>query len=133
MKRSTLKHLALSVLTAFGLVPMAATADAPIEVVASFSILGDLVQVIGGERVHVVTLVGPDADAHSFEPSPADAKAILKSSLFVINGLGFEPWTDKLAKAANYTGQTLIASKGIKVRQLPLEQGHPFRGGLSAE
>ncbi|OGB68704.1 MAG: metal ABC transporter substrate-binding protein, partial [Burkholderiales bacterium RIFOXYC12_FULL_60_6] len=66
-----------------------------------------------------------DADAHSFEPSPADAKAILKSSLFVINGLGFEPWADKLAKAANYTGQTLIASKGIKVRQLPLEQGHP--------
>ncbi|OGB83391.1 MAG: metal ABC transporter substrate-binding protein [Burkholderiales bacterium RIFOXYD2_FULL_59_8] len=125
MKRSTLKHLALSVLTAFGLVPMAATADAPVEVVASFSILGDLVQVIGGERVHVVTLVGPDADAHSFEPSPADAKAILKSSLFVINGLGFEPWADKLAKAANYTGQTLIASKGIKVRQLPLEQGHP--------
>ena len=90
----------------------------PIPVVASFSILGDLVQVVGGERVHVITLVGPDADAHSFEPNPADAKAILKARLFVINGLNFEPWADKLAKSAAYRGATVVASRGVKPRQM---------------
>ena len=73
-------------------------------VTASFSILGDLVRVVGGERVSVTTLVGPDEDAHAFEPKPADAKAIVQSRLLVINGLGFEPWAQKLAKSAGYKG-----------------------------
>jgi zinc/manganese transport system substrate-binding protein len=93
-------------------------ATEPVPVVASFSILGDLVQVVGGERVQVTTLVGPDADAHSFEPRPADARAILKARLFVINGLNFEPWAEKLAKSAAYQGSMVVASRGVKPLQL---------------
>jgi zinc/manganese transport system substrate-binding protein len=85
-------------------------------VTASFSILGDIVKVIGGDRIEVSTLVGPDEDAHMFEPKPSDAKTILGSKLLVINGLDFEPWVDKLAKSAGYKGATLLASKGVKAR-----------------
>lgn len=123
MKRNTLKQLTLSMLTVFALVPMAASADAPVEVVASFSILGDLVQAVGGQRVQVTTLVGPDADAHSFEPKPADARAVLKARLFVVNGLNFEPWAEKLAKSAAYQGATVVASRGVKPLQIE-EAGH---------
>jgi zinc/manganese transport system substrate-binding protein len=93
-------------------------------VTASFSILGDLVRVVGGDRLAVTTLVGPDEDAHVFEPKPADAKAIVQSKLFVINGLGFEPWAQKLAKSAGYKDETLVISKGIKGRTLTDEKGH---------
>ena len=61
-------------------------------VMTSFSILGDLVQMVGGDRVAVTTLVGPEGDAHVFEPKPADAKNLLQTKLLVTNGLGFEPW-----------------------------------------
>lgn len=124
MKRATLKFLAVATLAASGLLPGISPCAEPLPVVASFSILGDLVQVVGGERVKVMTLVGPNADAHTFEPKPAHAKAILQSRLFVINGLNFEPWAQKLAQSANYQGQILIASQGIKVRNLPADQGH---------
>ena len=63
-----------------------------VPVTASFSILGDLVRVVGGDRVAVTTLVGPDEDAHVFEPKPADARAIVQTRLLVTNGLGFEHW-----------------------------------------
>lgn len=118
MKRNMLKFLTLSALTLSGLFHLPAMAAEPIPVVASFSILGDLVQVVGGERVQVTTLVGPDADAHSFEPKPADARAVLKARLFVINGLNFEPWAEKLAKSAAYQGVTVVASRGVKPLQL---------------
>ncbi|NDP40184.1 MAG: metal ABC transporter substrate-binding protein [Rhodoferax sp.] len=124
MKRATLKFLTIAALVASGLLPGISLGAEPLPVVASFSILGDLVQVVGGERVKVTTLVGPNADAHSFEPKPAHAKAILQSRLFVINGLNFEPWAQKLAQSANYQGQILVASQGIMVRKLPADQGH---------
>ncbi|MFC5520917.1 metal ABC transporter substrate-binding protein [Polaromonas jejuensis] len=92
-------------------------------VVASFSILGDLVRVVGGDRVAVTTLVGPDEDAHVFEPKPLDAKNILQTRLLVTNGLGFEPWAEKLAKSAGYRGQSVVASQGVKPRSLPAEKG----------
>jgi len=93
----------------------AAAAD-KIAVTASFSILGDLVRVVGGDRVAVTTLVGPNEDAHVFEPKPADAKTIVRSQLLVTNGLGFEPWATKLAKSAGYQGETVVASTGVKAR-----------------
>jgi zinc/manganese transport system substrate-binding protein len=86
-----------------------------LSVVASFSILGDIVRVVGGDRVSVVTLVGPDEDAHAFEPKPSDVKAILASKLVVTNGLGFEPWSDRLIKSAGYKGEIAVVSKGVKV------------------
>ncbi len=123
MKRNTLKLLTLSALTLSGMLPLSGMTAESIPVVASFSILGDLVQVVGGQRVQVTTLVGPDADAHSFEPKPADARAILKARLFVTNGLNFEPWADKLAKSAAYQGAMVVASRGVKPIQIE-EAGH---------
>ena len=100
----------------------------PVPVTASFSILGDLVRVVGGERVRVTTLVGPDEDAHAFAPKPADARAIVQTRLLVTNGLGFEPWAQKLAKSAGYQGATLVASQGVKPRLMPEEKGHDRSG-----
>lgn len=104
--------------------PGNAFATDKVPVTASFSILGDLVRVVGGERVALTTLVGPDEDAHAFEPKPADAKTLLSSKLLVVNGLNFEPWAEKLAKSAGFKGETLIASKGVKPRAMPGEAGH---------
>jgi zinc/manganese transport system substrate-binding protein len=112
---------------AFAVLCSASLAADKIPVTASFSILGDLVQVVGGERVAVTTLVGPDQDAHVFEPKPTDAKTILASKLVLTNGLGFEPWAHKLVKAAGYKGATVVASQGVKPRQLEEakeEKGH---------
>ena len=100
----------------------------PVPVTASFSILGDLVRVVGGERVRVTTLVGPDEDAHAFAPKPADARSIVQTRLLVTNGLGFEPWAQKLAKSAGYQGATLVASQGVKARVMPEEKGHEPSG-----
>jgi zinc/manganese transport system substrate-binding protein len=110
--------------SAFALLACSAYATEPLPVVASFSILGDLVKVVGGNRVSVTTLVGPDEDAHVFEPKPSDAKAIAQSKLLVVNGLGFEPWATKLARAAAYQGLTVVASQGVQGRPLADEHGH---------
>jgi zinc/manganese transport system substrate-binding protein len=90
-------------------------------VVTSFSVLADWVAVIGGPRVVVQTLVGADADAHTFEPRPADAKTLLGAQLLVTNGLQFDPWASKLAQSAGFTGFVLVASDGITPRKPKLE------------
>jgi zinc/manganese transport system substrate-binding protein len=124
MNRRTIIHFVFCSLATSDFLCTHANAAEPLPVVASFSILGDLVKVVGGDRVKVTTLVGPNEDAHAFEPKPLDAKAILGVKLFVINGLNFEPWAQKLAQSANYKGQTLVASQGIKTRAMPAEKGH---------
>lgn len=110
-----------------------ATAADKIPVTASFSILGDLVRVVGGERVALTTLVGPDEDAHTFEPRPADAKALLTTRLLVTNGLGFEPWAQKLARSAGYKGDTVVASKGVPARHMAPETGHTGHAHVEAD
>ncbi len=115
--------------TSFAVSP--APPAAPLPVVASFSILGDLAKVVGGERVRVTTLVGPDEDAHAFEPRPADAKAIAQTRLLVINGLGFEPWAQKLAQSAGYKGHIVLASDGVKTSALTEESSHSNGPGHS--
>jgi zinc/manganese transport system substrate-binding protein len=94
-----------------------------LQVTVSFSILGDFASRVGGERVQVNTLVGPDEDAHAFAPKPADAKRILGSALLIRNGLGFEPWMKKLMTSASYRGPVLDASKGIAKRQMSGDHG----------
>ena len=106
------------------LLPVGVVAADKLPVTASFSILGDLVQVVGGDRVTVTTLAGPDEDAHVFEPKPIDAKNLLQAKVLVVNGLGFEPWAQKLAQSAGYKGITVNASQGVKARQMPAEKGH---------
>jgi zinc/manganese transport system substrate-binding protein len=93
-------------------------------VTASFSILGDLVRVVGGDRVAVTTLVGANEDAHVFEAKPSDAKTLLTSKLVVLNGLGFEPWAGKLLKSSGYKGESVTAAKGVKTRHMEEEKGH---------
>ncbi|MEQ1534406.1 MAG: metal ABC transporter substrate-binding protein [Burkholderiaceae bacterium] len=93
-----------------------------LNVKTSFSILGDLVQVVGGERVKVTILVGPDQDAHIFEPKPQDVKNLLSAKLLVVNGAGFEPWAQRLVKSASYKGTTLTASQGVKFLVMPAEK-----------
>ena len=124
MKRTMFKPVALFALLTGGFLTMPAHAAEPIRVVASFSILGDLVQVVGGARVRVTTLAEPDADAHEFTPRPADAKAVLNARVFVVNGLNFEPWAQKLASSAGYKGETVVASQGVKARQMAAEAGN---------
>ncbi|HHY48229.1 MAG TPA: zinc ABC transporter solute-binding protein, partial [Alphaproteobacteria bacterium] len=67
-------------------------AGAEVRAIASFSILGDMVAEVGGERVAVTTLVGPNSDAHIYEPRPADAAALGGADIFFVSGLGFEGW-----------------------------------------
>lgn len=99
--------------TAFVIVAGTAHAADKLPVTASFSILADIVQVVGGDRVKVHSLVGPDEDAHVFEPKPTDAKTVLASKLVVTNGLGFEPWAEKLIRLANYKGASVVATQGV--------------------
>ncbi|NMM11141.1 MAG: metal ABC transporter substrate-binding protein [Polaromonas sp.] len=101
-----------------------ALAEGKLPVVASFSVLGDLVRVVGGERVDVQTLVGPDQDAHVFEPSPSDVKKVAQSRLLVSNGLGFDSWMDKLARSAAYKGTVVVASSGVLTKKSAEENGH---------
>ncbi|MFU2318606.1 metal ABC transporter substrate-binding protein [Rahnella sp. PCH160] len=89
-----------------------------VEAVASFSILGDIVQEVGGEHVKVTALVGPDGDPHSFEPSPKDSKAINASDVVFVSGLGLEGWIDRLVKASGYKGHLVTASEGINSRKM---------------
>ena len=86
----------------------------PLSVVATFSLLGDLTQKVGGERINLHILVGPNGDAHVYQPTPNDARLLAKAQLVVANGLGFEGWIDRLVKAAGYQGEVLVLSKHLK-------------------
>jgi zinc/manganese transport system substrate-binding protein len=95
-----------------------------IKVVASFSILGDMVRQVGGDRVDVTTLVGPNVDAHVFQPTPAHAKTVAEAKVLIVNGLGFEGWMSKLEKSSGFKGKSVVATKGIKPRQVAEKHGH---------
>lgn len=82
-------------------------------VVASFSILGDMVKQVVGDHANVTTIVGPDADAHVYQPSVADAKAVAKANVIFVNGLGFETWSDTLISQSGTKGTSYVATKGI--------------------
>src|SRR5215510_576078 len=94
-----------------------ARAQDRLKVIASFSILGDFVKNVGGDRVEVATLVGPNGNAHVYAPSPGDAKKVADAKLVFVNGLGFEGWLERLVKASGTKAPIVIATKGIK----PLE------------
>lgn len=122
-------------LTVFGfsLLTSSLALAAPLPVVTSFSILGDLTQQIGGDKVAVTNLVGVDGDAHVFEPTPNDAKKVTHAALVIMNGLGFEGWMERLTKAANYKGKVVVASDGLKnpleVEEEGEEHGHEEEHG----
>jgi zinc/manganese transport system substrate-binding protein len=90
-----------------------------VNVVASFSILGDFVRNVGGDRISLTTLVGTNADVHVYTPSPADAKRIADAKLVIVNGLGLEGWLPRLVQSAGGKAAIVAASNGVA----PLKHG----------
>jgi zinc/manganese transport system substrate-binding protein len=102
---------------------------ADVHAVASFSILGDMVSRIGGERVAVTTIVGPNADTHVYEPKPSDAAAVTGADIFFINGLGFEGWMDRFVEATAYKGPLIVVSDGVAPHDMNEHEGHEAADG----
>ncbi len=111
------------VLAATLIAPGLRAAELP-KVVASFSILGDIVHEVGGNRIAITTLVGPDGDAHVYQPTPADARAVADARLVVVNGLGFEGWLDRLVSAAGYKGSIAVATEGLSAIKSEEDEDH---------
>ncbi|MBV8700560.1 metal ABC transporter substrate-binding protein [Bradyrhizobium sp.] len=84
-----------------------------LNVVASFSILGDFVRQVGGDSVSLTTLVGSDSDVHVYAPTPADAKTVADARLLVVNGLGLEGWLPRLLQSSASKARTVVATTGI--------------------
>ncbi len=110
--------------------PSGAAAAERLKVVATFSVLGDMVATIGGERVALTTIVGGDGDTELYQPTAADARAVAEAQLLVMNGLNreFEPWLDGLLRQAGFKGVKLVASDGAKTISEDEEDG---RGGAA--
>jgi len=128
----TLRHQLIASAIGFATLALSPTLRAqtttPIKAVASFSILGDLVQQVGGERVVVDVLVGPGSDAHVFQPTPSQAKRVGQAKIVFSNGLGFEGWMSRLLSTASYQGKQVVASRGIKPMHAEDEHDHKAKG-----
>jgi zinc/manganese transport system substrate-binding protein len=114
------RRAALAALMTAPLARPASAQSTPIPVVASFSILADMIHRIGEDRVAIRALAGPNQDLHGFEPRPSDLQAVAQARLLVTNGLGLEGWADRIAKAAGFKGIAVVATTGVK----PLKTAH---------
>lgn len=94
------------------------TAAKTIEAVASFTVLADMVRQVGGDRVHVTTLVGPNGDPHAYEPSPDDARKLKAADVVFVSGLGLEGWMTRLITASGYRGKAVVTTAGIRILQM---------------
>jgi zinc/manganese transport system substrate-binding protein len=112
--------IARCLLAAFAVIlTLAAPASAKtLEAVASFTILADVVHQVGGERVRVASLVGPNGDPHAYEPTPDDARRLKAADLVVVSGLGLEGWMDRLITASGYRGKIVVATTGIHTQSM---------------
>jgi zinc/manganese transport system substrate-binding protein len=122
-RRVTHPLLLLSfLLAACGAIPSGASppANATLNVVATFSILGDLVQAVAGDNIQLHTLVGPDGDTHTYEPIPADEVALVQSNLIFENGLGFETWLGKLYAASGSKARRVVVTTGVTTGQIAI-------------
>jgi zinc/manganese transport system substrate-binding protein len=115
MRRTLIQLVALALVVASD----PASAQDRLNVVASFSILGDLARTVGGDRVNVTTLVGPNGDVHVYSPTPADAKTIADAKLVIVNGLGLEGWLPRLAQSSGNKAVIATATAGLA----PLKRG----------
>ena len=110
-----LKSIVLALLVSTGAAPAFA---AEVKAVATFSILGDIVARVGGDRVDVTTIVGPNADTHVYEPKPSDAVAVDQADIVFVNGLGFEGWLDRFVQSTSFAGPVVVASEGVKTHTM---------------
>jgi ABC-type Zn uptake system ZnuABC Zn-binding protein ZnuA len=92
--------------------------------VATYSILGDLVKNVAGGSAEVVTLVGPDGDAHTFEPTPKDGVALADADVIFENGVGFETWLDKLHSSSKSKGKRVVVTKSLELREGKCHHAH---------
>ena len=103
----------------FALSSIAGLAQAkPIEAVASFTVIADMVHNVGGDHVHVTSLIGPNGDPHAYEPTPNDAQALKRADIVFVSGLHLEGWLDRLIKASGHKDQPVVLSNGIKTRSM---------------
>ncbi|MCQ1834082.1 metal ABC transporter solute-binding protein, Zn/Mn family [Neorhizobium galegae] len=115
ISRRLLLSAAIPALMAFSAVP--AFADT-LKVVASFTVLGDVVSQVGGKHVKVTNLVGPNGDPHEFEPSPTDARNLKAAQVAFVSGEGLEGWMDRLITASGYKGKPVVVSEGVNTRTM---------------
>lgn len=106
-----------------------AAAQNKLRTVATFSILGNLVTEVAGDLADVSVLVGADVDAHTYQPRPADARSLAEARVLVSNGLGFEGWIDRLAKAAPFKGRAIVATAGVPTLEAAPTPGHNHAHG----
>nr|WP_245453402.1 zinc ABC transporter substrate-binding protein AztC [Aquibium carbonis] len=92
---------------------LSAAAAEPLKVVASFSIIGDFAQNVGGDRIELITLVGPNGDAHVYEPRPADAAAVSRADVVLVNGLHFEGFLTRLTEASGKDVPVVELTRGV--------------------
>lgn len=102
----------------------AASTAAKLPVVATFSILGDVAAQVGGDTIKIDTLVGPDSDTHSFEPSPKDSILLKQAQLIFEIGLAFETWLDKLYEVSESQATRVVVSQGLTLLSIEPEDGH---------
>lgn len=114
------KSIALLLIASLFATPAVA---APLRAVASFSILADMVRRVGGDRVEVTGIVGPNADTHVYEPRPADATTLKAAQVFFINGLGFEGWIGRLVDATGFSGPVVTTTTGITTHEMAEADG----------
>jgi zinc/manganese transport system substrate-binding protein len=122
-RRGFLTGLTLVPFAAAVVSPVSARAADPLHVVASFSILGDLVGQVGGSAVSVETLVGPNGDVHVYEPRPKDLRTLMAAGLLVRNGLGLEGWMERLTGAADFHGKVVVAAENVTPRTMKADGG----------
>jgi zinc/manganese transport system substrate-binding protein len=119
------RHLLAAPLLAASFGTRAARALDPRPAVASFSILADFLREIGGPFLAIDSIVGPEADAHAFQPAPSDAQRLARARFVVLNGLGFEGWMPRLIRASGFRGREIVASRGIAtLKAKPHGHGH---------
>ncbi|MGF0522373.1 zinc ABC transporter substrate-binding protein AztC [Agrobacterium pusense] len=107
---------------------VAQASAAELKVVASFSIIADFAKNVGGDRVEITTLVGPDGDAHVYEPRPADAVAVSKADVVLVNGLEFEGFLKRLIETSGTKAPIVELTKGVEPLRLsdePAGHAHP--------
>jgi zinc/manganese transport system substrate-binding protein len=120
----------LVALAALPAAPLAA-ADKP-TVVATFSVLGDMVANVAGDHVQLATIVGPDGDTELYQPTLADSRTVAGARIVFMNDLNdeFEPWLEPLLKQAGFTGTKVAASRGAKT--ITGDEEHPISGKEAA-
>ncbi|MET0604943.1 MAG: metal ABC transporter substrate-binding protein [Beijerinckiaceae bacterium] len=109
-----------------------AFAQEKLKAVASFSIIGDFVREVGGDRILLTTLVGPNGDAHVYSPSPADGAALAQAKVIFVNGLRFESWLERLVKASGASAPIVVAAAKVAPLRLEADKAHDHDHGKVA-